>query len=310
MDMANTEIVTDRSAQRWITISIAFAAFMSKLDSSIVNISLPAISQYFNVGTSDVSWVMLSYLLIQTNTMLITGKLGDIIGLKKIFVIGYIVFTIGSLLCGLSFNISMLIISRCLQGIGGAMIITSAFAAIPKYLPDTIIGSSFGIAATGAALGLIVGAPLGGFITGLLSWHWIFLINIPVGIVAIFVARKVIPEKKAVTHDADTRKKGFDVIGAGLSFFGLLALTYGLNRGQELGWGSASIMGLFAASCALFVAFYWREKRSSNPLMDLGLFRNHNFMFANIAAFKAFMVMSGVNFLTVPWGRCFSVCIN
>ncbi|MDD5009525.1 MAG: MFS transporter, partial [Syntrophorhabdaceae bacterium] len=124
MDTANTEIVTDRSAQRWITISIAFAAFMSKLDGSIVNISLPAISQYFNVGTSDVSWVMLGYLLIQTNTMLITGKLGDVIGLKKTFLIGYSVFTAGSLLCGLSPGINMLIISRCLQGIGGAMIMT------------------------------------------------------------------------------------------------------------------------------------------------------------------------------------------
>jgi EmrB/QacA subfamily drug resistance transporter len=298
MDTANTEIVTDKSAQRWITISIAFAAFMSKLDGSIVNISLPAISQYFNVGTGDVSWVMLSYLLIQTNTMLITGKLGDVIGLKKTFVIGYIVFIAGSLLCGFSPGITMLIISRCLQGIGGAMIITSGFAAIPKYLPDTIIGSAFGIAATGAALGLIVGAPLGGFITGLFSWHWIFLINIPIGIVAILLAQKVIPGKKAAARDAGTRRKGFDILGAGLSFFGLLALTYGLNRGQELGWGSVPIVGLFAASGVLLVAFYWREKRSSNPLMDLELFRNHNFMYANVAAFAAFMVLSGVNFLT------------
>lgn len=298
MDTANTEIVTDKSAQRWITISIAFAAFMSKLDSSIVNISLPAISQYFNVGTGDVSWVMLSYLLIQTNTMLITGKLGDVIGLKKTFIVGYIVFTAGSLLCGLSPGITMLIISRCLQGIGGAMIMTSAFAAIPKYLPDTIIGSAFGIGATGAALGLIIGAPLGGFITGLFSWHWIFLINIPIGIVAVLVAHKVIPGKKAAAHDARTRGKGFDILGAGLSFFGLLALTYGLNRGQELGWGSPFIVGLFIASCVLLVTFYWWEKRSSDPLIDLGLFRNHNFTYANVAAFTAFMVLSGVNFLT------------
>jgi len=242
--------------------------------------------------------VMLGYLLIQTNTMLITGKLGDVIGLKKTFLIGYSVFTAGSLLCGFSPGITMLIISRCLQGIGGAMIMTSAFAAIPKYLPDTIIGSAFGIAATGAALGLIVGAPLGGFITGLFSWHWIFLINIPIGIVAVLVAQKVIPEKKATAGDVRTKGKGFDIAGAGLSFFGLLALTYGLNRGQELGWGSAFIVGLFIASCLLLAAFYWWEKRSSNPLMDLELFRNHNFMYANVAAFAAFMVLSGVNFLT------------
>ncbi|MDD5008813.1 MAG: MFS transporter, partial [Syntrophorhabdaceae bacterium] len=214
------------------------------------------------------------------------------------FLIGYSVFTAGSLLCGLSPGINMLIISRCLQGIGGAMIMTSAFAAIPKYLPDTIIGSAFGIAATGAALGLIVGAPLGGFITGLFSWHWIFLINIPIGIVAVLVAQKVIPEKKATAGDVRTKGKGFDIAGAGLSFFGLLALTYGLNRGQELGWGSAFIVGLFIASCLLLAAFYWWEKRSSNPLMDLELFRNHNFMYANVAAFAAFMVLSGVNFLT------------
>jgi len=175
---------------------------------------------------------------------------------------------------------------------------TSAFAAIPKYLPDTIIGSAFGIAATGAALGLIVGAPLGGFITGLFSWHWIFLINIPIGIVAVLVAQKVIPEKKATAGDVRTRGKGFDIAGAGLSFFGLLALTYGLNRGQELGWGSAFIVRLFIVSFVLLAAFYWWEKRSSDPLMDLGLFRNHNFTYANVAAFAAFMVLSGVNFLT------------
>lgn len=297
MDTAYTEIVNERSGQHWITISIAFAAFMSKLDASIVNISLPAISRYFNVGTGDVSWVMLSYLLIQTNTMLITGKLGDVIGLKKAFIIGYIIFTIGSLLCGFSFSIAMLITSRCLQGIGGAMIMTSAFAAIPKYLPDTTIGSAFGIAATGAALGLIAGAPLGGLITGLFSWHWIFLINIPVGTIAILVAWKVIPEKKTAAYDGNIPKKGFDMTGACLSFFGLLALTYGLNRAQERGWGSPFIVGFFVLSCVLLVVFYWWEKRSSNPLMDLELFRDRNFTYANLAAFTAFMVMSGTGFL-------------
>ncbi len=200
-------------------------------------------------------------------------------------------------MCGLSFSIAMLIISRCFQGIGGAMIMTSAFAAIPKYLPETVIGSAFGIAATGASLGLIVGAPLGGLITGLISWHWIFIINIPVGMAAIYVAWKVIPKHSKASGGIKEKKKGFDVTGACLSFFGLLALTYALNRGQELGWESHFIMGLFAASCTLLLVFYWWKRRFPDPLLDLTLFSNRNFLYANMAALTALMVMSGANFL-------------
>lgn len=179
----------------------------------------------------------------------------------------------------------------------GWITISVAFAAIPKYLPETVIGSAFAIAATGASLGLIVGAPLGGLITGLISWHWIFIINIPVEMAAIYLAWKVITKHSKASGGIKEKKKGFDVTGACLSFFGLLALTYALNRGQELGWGSRFIMGLFFASCMLLLIFYWWERRSTDPLLDLTLFNNRNFLYANMAALTALMVMSDANFL-------------
>jgi|GEM_PF-51125 len=183
----------DKSEFRWIVISVTFAAFMSKLDSYIVNISLPTIGSYFNISVSIVSRTVIVYLLVATSTLLFFGKLGDRIGLKKVFVLGYAFFTGGSLLCGMSWNIDMLIFSRFIQGLGGAMLVTAGYAIIPKYLPREITGWAFGILSTGAGLGIAAGAPLGGIINSYFSWRWIFFINVPVGIAAIIVALKVIP---------------------------------------------------------------------------------------------------------------------
>lgn len=284
------------AAFRWIVITVAFGAFMSKLDSYIVNISLPTIAARFNVTTAEVSRVVLVYLLVSTSTLLLFGKLGDRFGLRKVFFLGYLLFTIGSLLCGVALSLDMLILSRFIQGIGCAMLTAIAFAIIPRFLPHEVTGWAFGIAATGAALGIAVGAPAGGIITGFLSWRWVFLVNVPFGIFAMYAVNRYIPDEDG-SRSRDLRKAGFDILGAGLSFAGLALLVYGLNTGREFGWTSPRIMGCFALAIVLLAAFLIREIKCDEPLLDLRLFKKFRFSAAIASTFFAYMLLSGNSFL-------------
>lgn len=280
---------------RWIVFSVAFAVFMVRLDGYIVNISLPTLARYFQVGTSEASWVVLSYLLVVTGSTLIFGKLADRIGLKKIFVWGYGFFALGSLLCGLSPTIYLLDAARCLQGVGGAMMITSGMASIPHYLPKYIAGWAFGICSLANSLGIMVGAPLGGVITGFLSWRWIFLINVPVGLLAIVIAKRSLPADQTRPPLAEGRS--FDVSGSVLSFIGLAALVFALSRGDDEGWQSGLILTSFAVAGASLLAFYLRERTVDDPILDLKIFRNRDFSFAVLTTLVALMLLSGGNFL-------------
>lgn len=284
------------SAYRWIVITVAFGAFMSKLDSYIVNISLPTIATRFNVTTAEVSWVVLVYLLVSTSTLLLFGKLGDRFGLRRVFFLGYLLFTIGSLLCGVALSLEMLIASRFVQGIGCAMLIAIAFAVIPRFLPHEITGWAFGIAATGAALGIAIGAPVGGIITGYLSWRWVFLVNVPFGIFAMYAVNRYIPDE--VRSDSrKLRRAGFDMLGAALSFAGLALMLYGLNTGREFGWTSPRIMGCFAASFLFLAAFFIREIKCEEPLLELKLFKDFHFSAAVASTLFAYMLLAGNSFL-------------
>jgi len=285
-----------QAALRWIVVTVAFAAFMSKLDSYIVNISLPTIAERFNVTPAAVSWVVLVYLLVSTSTLLLFGKLGDRFGLRKVFFLGYLLFTLGSLLCGVALSLEMLIASRFLQGVGCAMLTAIAFAVIPRFLPHEITGWAFGIAATGAALGIAVGAPAGGIITGFLSWRWVFLVNVPFGIFAMYAVKKYIPDETKA-NSRKFRKAGFDILGAALSFIGLVFLLYGLNTGREFGWSSPRILGCFAVSFVFLAAFFIREMRCEEPLLEMRLFRSFPFSAAVASTLFAYMLLAGNSFL-------------
>jgi EmrB/QacA subfamily drug resistance transporter len=288
-------ILTDPRRQKLLLATVALGGFIINLDSCIVNVSLPTIARYFGVGTSAASGVTLAYLLVLTSTLLIFGRLGDAIGLKKVFLGGYLVFTLGSLLCGLSPTLSLLLASRCIQGLGGAMMFAIGPTLIPRYLPKDIRGWAFGMVATTMALGLTLGAPLGGFITDCMSWKWVFLVNVPVGFVAMWLTQRVLPgdpEKAA--------GQTFDMAGSVLSFLSIVALVLGLNRGEELGWASSVILTCFFLSILSFSVLILRERRIRNPLLDLGIFRNPDIAFAGWLNLLAFMVMTGANFL-VPF---------
>lgn len=286
--------ITDRKKQFGIIITVCFSGFMILLDSSIVNISLPAISRYFNSTMSKTVLISLAYLLILTSTLIASGKLADRIGLKKIFISGYLLFAFGSLLCGISLNLPMLVISRAVQGLGAAFMYVVTTAIIPKYLPINIRGKAFSILLTACTLGLILGSPLGGIITTSFSWHWIFLINVPFGIAACYVAYLLIPKDKLAQ---DANKNLFDIAGAILSFFCIGFLCFAANQGQELGWLSPVIISFFAAAVILFMLFIRRQLTVKYPLIDLRVFSNHNFTYANLANIFAFAAFAGNNFL-------------
>ncbi|MBN2515395.1 MAG: MFS transporter [Deltaproteobacteria bacterium] len=288
----NELTVTDTSQQRWILICAAAAIFMSNLDISIVNISLPVISRHFNVGIGIVSRVVLVYFLILISFLLGFGKLGDIKGFRKVFIAGFIVFIIGSFLCGISSSIHMLIAFRVIQAIGGSILTALAPAIVSVLLPPDIRGRSLGIVGTSGALGITLGPAVGGFITASLSWHWIFFINIPLGIIAIMIGSRVLPKKMA--HTADSR---FDMIGAVLIFFALMTFLYAMNMGQEQGWMSLVILSSFFFSIVFFTVFFIREKRILYPILDMDLFRNWNFSMGTLASFFVLMVLNGTVFL-------------
>ena len=289
-------ILTDPRRQKWLLATVALGGFIIWLDSCIVNVSLPTIARFFGVGTSAASGVTLAYLLVLTSTLLIFGKLGDTIGLKKVFVGGYFFFTLGSLLCGLSATLPFLIASRCVQGLGGAMMFAIGPTLIPRYLPENIRGWAYGMVVTVSALGLTLGAPLGGFITGCASWKWIFLVNVPVGAAVMCLTHRVLPgDPERVSRPGS--RIAFDAAGAALSFLSIVTLVYGLNQGEELGWCSPVILTCFLASLSLFCLMIFQERRIRNPLLELGIFRNPDIAFAGWVNLLAFMEMAGANFL-------------
>jgi len=312
----DSNIITDKNKLRWIIISVCFAGFISTLDDYIVNISLPTISHDFNASTSEVAQVTLSYLLFLTGSLLLAGKLGDRFGYKRIFISGYFVFTISSLLCFMSPGLKVLVIFRSIQGIGAAMLSVMSPAIIGRFVPPDMKGWAFGILTTACALGITLGAPLGGLITTFVTWHWIFFINVPLGLIAIFFTHRAIPKE---IFEVKNKKKLPDVPGMVLSFAGIFCLTYGLNMGEELGgWTSTPVICLFIVSLISIVAFIFWEKELSrppliehdnskklkkmlplnaDPLVDLNIFRNLEFSFANLSTLLSYMLLAGCNFL-------------
>ena len=278
-----------------IIFSIAFVSFMVSVDTYVVNISLPTIARYFHVDTGEVSWVVLAYLLSVTGTLLIFGRLGDRFGLKRVFITGFGVFTLASLLCGMSGGIYILIFSRFLQGVGGAMLLSMAPAMIPKFLSTEHIGRAFGYYATSAALGITLGTPLGGIITGYASWHWIFLINVPTGLAAIWYCYGAIPSDAPAPEVHPDEK--FDSLGAILVFAGLSSLVYSLNMGKETGWTSPVILATLTGGIALLTWFVLWERKATSPLLDLSLFQDKAFTFGNLASCFAVAFQAGSNFL-------------
>ncbi len=281
-----------------LIIAISLASFMSSLDGTIVNIALPSISEAFDLSSSSVSWVATSYLLVMAGCVLIFGKISDIIGFKKVFLTGFVVFTAGSFACGFLpdfFNSFYLLIgSRIFQGAGGAMITAIAPAMVAAYISSEKKGKAMGIIMTVAALGMAIGPTVGGFLTQYLSWHWIFFINVPVGIAAVILGAGVIPSSSSKRKES---LKGFDKYGAALIFTGLAALLFAVSEGQSLGWTSPEIILFFAIAFIAICGFVCNEMRAKDPLLEIRLFKDLNFVNLNLIIALLFLGFAGVNYL-------------
>ncbi len=283
--------IETKGRQVALIISASIAGFMALLDGNIVNISLPYIARYFQVGTSSVVQVILVYMVVMAGTMIIFGKLADQFGVKKIFITGFVVFTISSLFCGFAQSLLFLILARAIQAMGASMLYATGISLISGFIPPNRRGWAFGIFSPLVSLGMLVGNPLGGLITGLLDWHWIFLINIPVGVFAVILAWKAIPGEQKPR--AKTKNGPFDFPGALLNFTGLVLLVFCLNQAHKLGWTSPVILAGLPISILLLILFFLWEKRAANPLLDLTILRQRNFSVGLIVSLTGFGLMAG-----------------
>ncbi len=285
--------IPEHKGYKWRAMFVvSIGVFMATLDGSIVNIALPTLTRYFNTEIATIEWVILSYLLTITALLLTLGRLSDMYGKKPVFAVGLAIFTIGSALCSFSASELQLIVFRIFQGIGAAMIMANGPAIISGAFPHTERGRALGLIGTVVSIGSMVGPVLGGFLIDLAGWQSIFYINIPVGIFGTAYALKGL--RKDEHHDGQE----FDIKGAVFMFISVTSLMLGITEGQELGWGSFVIIGLFILFAVFLLLFLRVEASAGQPMVDLSLFRNRSYSASNVSSFLSFVAMFTVIFLT------------
>ena len=283
-------IFSEERRKWWTLAAVSFGLFMIMLDNTVVNVALPAIQEDLGADLSQLQWIVAGYALTFAALMLIGGKLADAFGRRLIFVVGSVIFTLASLWCGLSGTAEMLIVARVVQGAGAALMNPATLSIISATFPPKQRGAAIGIWAGVSALALAIGPLVGGLLTEHLSWHWIFFINVPVGVVAIAASLMLITESKDETHVS------LDLPGLGTSALGLFALTYGLIEANTYGWTSSRIVGSFVVAVVALASFVMIERRSRFPMLDLSLFRSGTYTGANVAMLLVALSMFGVFF--------------
>ena len=284
-------IFAEENKKWWTLGAVSFGLFMIMLDNTIVNVALPSIQRELHIGISELEWVVNGYALTFAVLMLTGGKLADLFGRRFIFIVGLVIFTGASLACGLAPNANFLIGARVVQGVGSALMNPATLSIITATFPPRQRGMAIGIWAGVSALALAIGPLVGGLITQHISWGWIFFINVPVGILAIVVARFVIKESRDTSAE-----QRLDLPGLLTSAIGLFALIYALIEANTYGWTSARILGFFALAVIGLVGFVLLELRQRVPMLDLSLFRNPIFAGANAIMLLVALAMFGVFF--------------
>jgi len=264
-----------------VLVLVCMAQFMVILDATIVNVALPSIQEDLNMSDADLQWVVNAYALTFGGFLLLGGRAGDLMGRKRVFLFGVVVFTVASLANGLAPSSEALILFRGVQGLGAALIAPAALSIITTTFKEgaertKAMGVWAAIAVGGGAVGLV----LGGVLTTTLSWPWIFYVNVPIGIAVFIASMRIVPESKD-----EHAHKSFDVAGAVAVTAGLLALVYGIVKAQEKGWTSLHTGGFFTLAILLLAAFVVIERRSAEPLVRLGIFRVRTVRAANVVMF-------------------------
>ena len=274
--ITQTSMIEHGRRRWWVRLVTCVPLFMMMLDVTIVNIALPRIMSSFNTGISSVEWVLNAYVLAFAVLLITLGKLGDIYGRKLLFLSGLGLFTIASLACGLAPNITVLIVARVFQAVGGAAMMPATLSILNVAFGEKGRGMALGIWGAVAGVASALGPIIGGALVDATSWRWIFLINLPVGVLAFIAAIFIIRESRD-----STAERRIDIPGVLAISAALFCLTYALVEGQKYGWSSGLIVGLFVASFVGFIIFIVIERWRSAPLIRLDLFRNRTFSAGN-----------------------------
>jgi EmrB/QacA subfamily drug resistance transporter len=274
----------------WTLAAVSFGLFMIMLDNTVVNVALPSIQRDLGASLSELQWIVTGYALTFAALMLIGGKAADAYGRRLVFVLGIVVFTLASLACGLADSEGMLIGARVVQGAGAALMNPATLSIIAATFPPRERGAAIGIWAGVSALALAIGPLVGGLLTEHQSWHWIFFVNVPIGILGIAASYLLIDESRDETHER------LDLPGLLTSALGLFALTYGLIEANTYGWSSTRIVGAFAVAVVALGAFVVLERTQRAPMLPLDLFRSGTYTGSNVVVLLVALAMFGVFF--------------
>jgi EmrB/QacA subfamily drug resistance transporter len=283
---------TDRN--RWAALYVlCVGMLMIVLDATIVNVALPSIQDDLGFSQSDLAWVVNAYLIAFGGLLLLAGRIGDLIGQRRVFLVGLAVFTAASLMCALAQSQGLLIGARFVQGVGGALTSAVILGMIVTMFPEPreqakAIGIYTFVAVAGGSIGLIVG----GVLTQAINWHWIFFVNLPIGVATALAALRLVDGREGIGLG-----KGADIPGAVLLTGGLMLGVYTILEVEQQGWGSTQTLGLGGVAIALIAAFLVRQAKAANPLMPLRLFRSRNVSGANLVQALLVVGMFGMFFL-------------
>jgi EmrB/QacA subfamily drug resistance transporter len=273
-----TAIGNQRERRRWMALALVVTAqFMVILDVTIVNVALPSIQRDLGFARENLQWVITAYTIMFGGTLLLGGRLADLLGRRRLLLVGLALFSVSSLLCGLAWSESSLIAFRAAQGLGAALLVPAALALLlTTFTEGRERNLALGIYGAAAGSGAAVGVLLGGLLTTYLSWPWIFFVNVPVGLAAIAVTPLLLGESRALLPH-----RHFDLAGASAVTAGLMLLVYALTRATSDGWGATTTLTLLASAVALLLAFVAIELRSRAPLLPLRIFRLRTLSAAN-----------------------------
>jgi EmrB/QacA subfamily drug resistance transporter len=273
--------IAPEARKRWLALALLCAGeLMIVLDTTIVNVALPSIRSDLRFTETSLVWVVNAYMLTYGGVLLLGGRLGDLYGQRRMFLCGITLFTLASLACGLANAQAMLIVARAIQGLGGAIVSAIALSLIMNlFTEQNERAKAMGVYGFVCAAGGSIGVLLGGLLTSVLSWHWIFLVNIPIGAAVYAMCLRMLPDLRG-----QAAGERLDVAGALTITFSLMLAVYGIVNGNEAGWTSAGIVTLLVAALVLLVIFVVIETRNAAPLMPLNLFRMRSVAIANISA--------------------------
>jgi EmrB/QacA subfamily drug resistance transporter len=281
-----------QTTQWLVLIALGISTFMGALDGSVVNTILPVMAGIYAVDIAQIQWVVTVYMLVLSGLLLSFGRLGDLRGHKIVYISGFAVFIVSSALCGMAWSVAALVFFRTFQALGAAMLSANSPAILTKTFPAAQRGQVLGILATMTYLGLTAGPSFGGWLASNLGWRWVFYINLPVGLFAIWLALRYIPSDRG----SGSAEK-FDPIGAIAFTAGLVALLLAFNKGHAWGWTSPSILALLGSALLILAFFLIYEKRIHFPMLDLSLFRHPLFSISVASAILNYICVYTVLFL-------------